>query len=114
MVLGTIREAIKQEVNPQEEKSPRHICRLVHTAGLLRAAVLLTRGVERKDGYAGCDGQDDEVLVQREASAEDGDVEEHDGEELAALGEEEGDVVNVCEAGVSEWAGEAARDGHEG
>lgn len=76
--------------------------------------MLLLARVQREDGDAGGDGRDDEILVQGVALAEDGDVEEHDGEELAALGEQEGDVVDVGETGVAKGAGETARDGHEG
>ena len=38
-------------------------------------------------------------------------MEEHDGEQLAALCEQKGDVVNVREAGVAKWAGETLRYG---
>ena len=58
--------------------------------------------------------RDDEVLVKRVPLAEERDVQEHDREELAALGEEEGDVVDVREGSVAERAGERACDGNEG
>lgn len=32
-------------------------------------------------------------------------MEEHDGEQFAALCEDEGDVVDVCEGGIAEWRG---------
>lgn len=58
--------------------------------------------VEGEDGDAGRNGQDDEVLGQRVAAAEEGDVEEHDGEELAGFGEDKGQVIDVREGGVAE------------
>lgn len=61
--------------------------------------------MEGEDGDARGDGRDDQVLVEGVALAEDGDVQEHDGEQLAALGQEEGDVVDVREARVPERAG---------
>lgn len=64
--------------------------------------------MEREDCYSGGHGGDDEVLVQRIPFPENGDVEEHDGEQLAALGEQERDVVDVREAGVAEGGGERA------
>jgi hypothetical protein len=69
--------------------------------------------VKREDGDTASDGGDDEVFVQRVAFPEDGDVQEHDGEEFAALGEDVGDVVDVCEGGVAEGGGEGICEGHE-
>ena len=70
--------------------------------------------MEREDGDARRHGRHDEVFVEGVAAAEDGDVEEHDGEEFAAFGEEEGDVVDVGEGGVAEGRGEGACYGYEG
>lgn len=109
MILGTIRQPIKQQIDPQQQQPPRR-ARLLAPHRLL---ALLAR-VQGEDGDARRHGRDDEVLVQRVALAEDGDVEEHDGEQLAALGEQEGDVVEVREARVAKRAGQAARDGDEG
>jgi hypothetical protein len=69
--------------------------------------------VEGEDGDAEGDGADDEVLVGRVAAAPEGGVEEHDGDELAGLCEEEGDVVDVGEGGVAKGRGEGGGDGDE-
>lgn len=55
-----------------------------------------------EDGDAGGNERNDEVLVERVAFAEDRQMQEHDGEELAGLGEDEGDVVDVSEGGIAE------------
>lgn len=110
MVLRAVGQAVEEQVDAEQQQAPGR-------AGALgpggRRLVLLAR-VQREDGDARRDGRDDQVLVQRVALAEERDVEEHDGEQLAALGEEEGDVVDVRQARVAERAGEAARDGDEG
>ena len=41
------------------------------------------------------DQEDNEVFVERVGAAEESDVEEHDGEELAGFGQDEGQVVDV-------------------
>lgn len=56
---------------------------------------------------------DDEIFVEGVGFAEDGQVEEHDGEELAGFGEDEGDVVDVSKGGVAEGRGEGGGDGDE-
>lgn len=76
------------------------------------ALTLLTR-VQREDGDAGRYGRHDHVLVQRVALAEDGDVQEHDGQQLAALGEQEGNVIDVRERGITEGGRERARQRDE-
>ena len=58
--------------------------------------------MEGEDCDAGGDEGDDEIFVQGEALAENGEVEEHDGEELAGFGEDEGNVVDMVEGGVAE------------
>lgn len=40
-------------------------------------------------------------------------MQEHDGEQLAGLGEDEGQVVNVRETGISEGRGERRGDADE-
>lgn len=69
--------------------------------------------VEGEDGYAGGHEGDDEIFVEGVALAEDGEVQEHDGEKLAGLGEDEGDVVDVGEGGVAEGGRERGCDGDE-
>lgn len=58
--------------------------------------------VEGEDGDAGGNERNNEVFVKRVAFAEDGQMQEHDGEKLAGFGEDEGYVVNVSERGISE------------
>ena len=55
-----------------------------------------------EDGHASGHERNDEVLVERVAFAEDSQMQEHDGEELAGLGEDEGDIVDVSEGGIAE------------
>lgn len=107
VVLGAVGEAVEQEVDAEEQQAPAAISAATRTAlpGFTR--------VQREDGDAGRDGGHDQVLVQGVALAEDGDVQEHDGQQLARLGQQEGDVVDVGEAGVAEGAGERAGDGDE-
>lgn len=77
---------------------------------------MLAIGVEGEDGNASSDGGNDSVLVNRVALPEDGDVEEHDGQQLAALGQQESDVVDVRKTGVAKGTGKTVCDGdkHEG
>ena len=110
MVLRGVGQAVEEEIDAQQEETPGSIGILVDG----RVLLLVLARVQGEGGDAGGDGRHDEVLVQRVALAEDGDVEQHDGEKLAALGEEEGDVVEVRERRVAERAGEAAGDGDEG
>jgi len=70
--------------------------------------------VEGEDGDAGCHGEDDEVFREGVALVEEGDVEGHDGEEFAGLGEDEGEVVDVGEGGVAEGGGERCCYADEG
>ena len=113
VVLGAVRQAVEQEVDAEQEEPPGRVRPVV--GGAFAAAVLLPAArVQRKDGHAGGDGRDDEVLVQGVPLPKHRDMQKHDREQLAALGEEECDVVNVREGGVAEGAGEAAGDGDEG
>lgn len=58
--------------------------------------------MEGEDGDAGGNERNDEVFVERIAFAEDCQMQEHDGEELAGFGENEGDIVDVSERGIAE------------
>lgn len=58
-----------------------------------------------EDGDAGGNERNDEILVERVAFAEDSQMQEHDREELAGLGENEGDIVDVSEGGIAERGG---------
>lgn len=55
----------------------------------------------------------DEVFVERIGFPEDGEVEEHDREEFAGFGEDEGYVVDVGEGGVAKGGGERGGHGDE-
>lgn len=112
VVLRAVGEAVEQEVNAQQQQAPRAIP-LRRAAAAAAVALALLARVQREDGDAGGHGGDDHVLVQRVALLEDGDVQEHDGQQLAALGEQEGDVVDVGERGVAEGGGEGARQRDE-
>jgi hypothetical protein len=108
--LGAIGETVEKEVYGQEEKTPG-------SAGIVGGSslgLLLAARVQGEDGNASGDRGDDEVLVEWVAATEEGYVEEHDGQQLTALGEQKGDVVNMGEAGVAKGAGETAGDGDEG
>lgn len=111
VVLGAVGEAVEQEVDAEEEQAPGRVARLFrilsHVLFTAAAAAGFPR-VQREDRDAGRDGRDDQVLVEGVAAAEDGDVQQHDGQQLAALGQQEGDVVEVGEGGVAEGAGEGA------
>lgn len=96
VVLGAICEAIEEKINAQQEEAPQR--------RRARGRFFGGRGgvVEGEDGDAGGNERNDEVFVERVAFAEDGQMQEHDGEKLAGFGEDEGDVVNVSERGISE------------
>lgn len=105
VILGTVGKTIKEEVDTQQQQTPRDVC-LLGPGGLL----MLAPRVEGEDGNAECHGGHDQVLVDGIALPEDCNVEEHDGEELAALGQQEGDVVDVRKAGVAKGTGQAVGD----
>lgn len=109
VVLDTVRQAIEEQVDAQEEHSPGDVA-LVFGRGVLLA---LLSGVQREDGDAGGHGGDNKVLVQRISLAEERNVQEHDGEQLARLGEEESDVVDMRQTGISKGRGEGLRESHE-
>lgn len=74
---------------------------------------MLLPGMQGEHGHACRDRRYDEVFVQRVAFPEDGDVEEHDRQQFAALGEDEGDVVDMGQGSVAEGGGEGRCEGHE-
>ena len=109
VVLRAVGQAVKQQIDAEQQHAPRRLPRVRRRCVLL----VLAAGVQREDGHAARHGRDDQVLVQRVALAEDGDVQEHDGQQLAALCEDEGDVVDVRERGVAEGRGERVGEGDE-
>lgn len=108
--MGAVREAVEQEVDAQQQQPPGAV---PLGPGRPAVALALLARVQGEDGDASRHGGHDHVLVKRVALAEDGDVEEHDGQQLAALCEQEGDVVDVGEGGVAEGGREGARQGDE-
>ncbi|KAL9036366.1 MAG: hypothetical protein Q9214_006165, partial [Letrouitia sp. 1 TL-2023] len=101
VVLSAVRQAIEEEVNEQEKETPYGV--IFDRTGRGR---FFGRLVQRKDGHAGCNERDDEILVQWVALPEYGEMEKHDGKELAGFCKDEGDVVDVGEGGVSKWRSE--------
>ena len=69
--------------------------------------------MQSEDCDSGGHEGDDEVFVERIGFAEEGQVQEHYGEEFAGFGEDEGDVVDVGEGGVAEGGGERGGQGDE-
>lgn len=108
VVLGGVSEAVEEEVDGEQEEAPAvcRLCRAFRGGGFARV-------VQGEEGDAGGDEGHDGIFVERVAFAEDGEVQEHDGQELARLREDEGDVVDVGEAGVAEGRGEGGGDGDE-
>lgn len=95
VVLGCVCEPVEKQVDGEEEEAPGGGGAEGGSrrgggglgGGRRTGAVGGGAAVQGEDGYAGGHGRHDGVLVQRVAAAEEGDVEGHDGEELAALGE---------------------------
>ena len=100
MILGCVGEAVEEEVDGEEGEAVVGGCLWV-----LREFPGLGRVVEGEDGDAGGDGEDDEVFGEWVAFLIDEDVEEHDGEEFAGFGEDEGEVVDVGERGIAKRRG---------
>lgn len=110
VVLGAVGEPVEEQVDAEQQHAPGRLP-AVRRGG--PALVLLAPRVQREDGDAGRHGRDDEVLLQRVPPPEERDVEEHDGQQLARLGEREGDVVDVRERGHAEGRGQRLREGNQ-
>lgn len=80
VILGAVRQTIEQQVHAQQQQAPRAVA-AVRVPLLVRLA-----RVQREDGDAGRHGGHHEVLVEGVAAPEDGDMQKHDGQQLAALG----------------------------
>lgn len=96
IILGAVCEAIEEKIDAQKEEAPQR--------GRAGGGFLGGRGrmVESEDGDAGGHKRNHEVFVERVAFAEDCQMQEHDGEELAGFGKDEGDIVDVSEGGIAE------------
>jgi hypothetical protein len=100
VVLGAVRQAVKKEVNAQKKEAPRG-------RGSSRGRFLGGRWmVEREYRNTGSNEGHNEIFVQRIALAEDRKVQEHHREKLAGFGEDESDVVNMGEGGISKRGGQ--------
>lgn len=108
VILDGVCEAVEKEIDAQQEHAPHDILLGVAAAGL--AGRLGGSRVQGEDGNASSDKGHDSVLVDWVFPAEEGHVQEHDGEEFAGFGEDVGDVVNVAETGVAEGRGEGLSD----
>lgn len=108
VILDGVCEAVEKEIDAQQEHAPHDILLGIAAAGLARG--LGGSRVQGEDGNAGSDKGHDSVLVDWIFPAEEGHVQEHDGEEFAGFGEDVGDVVNVAETGVAEGRGEGLSD----
>lgn len=108
VILDGVCEAVEKEIDAQQEHAPHDILLGVATAGLARR--LGGGRVQGEDSDAGGDEGYDGVLIDWVFPAEEGHVQEHDGEEFAGFGEDVGDVVNVAETGVAEGRGEGLSD----
>lgn len=110
-VLRAVGQAVKQQVNTQQQHAPR--CLPAHHGTTTTTVRLLLARVQREDTHAHSHGGYHEVLVQRVLFAEERNVEEHDGQQLAALGERVGDVVDVRERRIADGRGEGLADSDE-
>lgn len=110
VVLGAVGEPVEEQVDAEQQHAPG---RLPAVRRGLAALVLLAPRVQREDGHARRHGRDDEVLLQGVPAPEERDVEKHDGQQLARLGEREGDVVDVRERGHAEGRGQRLREGDQ-
>lgn len=108
VVLRAVGEAVEEQVDAQQQQSPGHV-------GLVRSRRLLVLAarVQGEDGHTRGDGSDDQILVEGIALPEDGNVQEHDGEQLAALGQQKGNVVDVRKAGIAKGTRQTVGDGDE-
>ncbi len=107
MVLSAIGETVEEEIDCQECEAPKRVF-------LGRRRFLFRRGVvEGEDGNAGSNEEYYEVFVERVAFAEDGEVEEHHGEEFARLGKDVGYIVDMGERCVAEGRGQRGSDGDQ-
>ena len=61
--------------------------------------------VEGEDGDACGDKRDDKIFIEGIVFAKNGQVQEHDWKELAGLGQNEGNIVDMREGGIAEGGG---------
>ena len=79
MVLSGVCQAIQEEVDGQQEDAPSGGSRLILGSDFLASSWMVQTESCDTEG----DHQDNTVLVQRVSLAEDGQVQDHDREELA-------------------------------
>lgn len=108
MVLSGIGQAVQEKVNGQQENTPHGRARaLLSSCSYLLASAGV---VECECRNTQCNHQHNTVLVQGVSLAEDGEVQDHNGEELAGLGKNECQVVDMGKTGVTEGRGEGRGD----
>lgn len=107
VVLRAIGQTIKQQVNTQQEHAPGRL------AAMRRKLLFSSARVQRKYRDTAGNSSNDKVLVERIALAEDGDMQEHDGEQFAALCKNKGDIVDMRKRGIPKRSGEGIRKGDE-
>lgn len=112
MILGGVCESIKQQIDRQEEDSP---CRRPWLALGGGSSNLLARPwvVQGECRNAECNQENHSVFVQGISLAENGQMEEHDWEQFARLGENEGEVVDVRKTCISKWRSKRGRNADE-
>ena len=69
--------------------------------------------VQGEGGNSQGDQEDDSVLIQGVSLPEDSQVQEHDRQQLARLGKDEGEVIDVRQTGISERRRERRGDADE-
>jgi len=111
LVLGRVGSAIESQVD-EEVPDSNHIrvggLDLGSTTVFALALLLIPHAHE--DGDAGCDHEDNEVLVRRELAAVEEDVHYHDGDKLAGFSKHHGGVGDVRECCEAERCGGGDED----
>lgn len=110
VVLGAVGEPVEEQVYAEQQHAPGSLPAVGRRGPAL---VLLAPRVQREDGDAGGHSRDNQVLLQGVPPPEESDVEEHYGQQLARLGQREGDVVDVRERCHAERRGQRLREGDQ-
>lgn len=92
-VLRAVGEPVKEQVDAEQQHAPRRLSAFRGAA--VRRRLLLLARMQREDGHAHRHGQHHQVFVEGVLLAEQRDVQKHNGQELAALGERVRNVVDV-------------------
>ena len=106
VVLSRVGETVKKQVDAEKKQTP-----CTATVGSLLLG--RRRVVKSKDCHTGCDECHNAVLIERVLAAEESNVQSHDREKLARLGEDEGDVIDVLERCIAKRRSQGRCDGHQ-